>query len=325
MVKIIGKALPHLPWQEKPVGSTETIWRYQQNPIIGRHAIPTSHTISNSAAVPFKDGFAGVFRCDNRTGYSELHAGFSEDGIHWKIAPEKIRFVFANPQTEDSDTQYDPRVCEIDGRYYVTWCNDYHGPTIGVAVTDDFHTFTQLENALLPSNRNGVFFPRKINGNYMMLSRPSDWGHTPFGDIFLSQSPDLEYWGRHRHVMGRTAGWQSTKIGPGPVPIETTAGWLMLYHGVVTTCNGFVYSFGAALLDLDQPWKVIVRTKAYLFTPETDYETSGLVPNVVFPCAALADSATGRLAIYYGCADTRVGLCFGEVNEVIAYLEHHRL
>jgi len=232
-----------------------------------------------------------------------------------------IQFECSNPQIEKAGWQYDPRVCEIDERYYVTWCNDFHGPTIGVAVTDDFQTFTQLENAFLPSNRNGVLFPRKINGKYMMLSRPSDWGHTPFGDIFLSQSTDLEYWGRHRYVMGRYAGWQCTKIGPGPVPIETSEGWLMFYHGVVTTCNGYVYSFGAALLDLDQPWQVIARTNPYLFTPEADYETTGFVPNVVFPCAALTDALTGRIAIYYGCADTRVGLCFAKVDEVVDFIK----
>ena len=75
----------------------------------------------------------------------------------------------------------------MEGKYYITWCNGYHGPTIGVAWTEDFKTFHQLENAFLPFNRNGVLFPRKIGGLYMMMSRPSDNGHTPFGDIYVSQ------------------------------------------------------------------------------------------------------------------------------------------
>lgn len=83
--------------------------------------------------------------------------------------------------------RYDPRVCKIDDKYYVTWCNGYHGPTIGVAYTYDFKKFVQLENAFLPFNRNGVLFPRKINGYYMMMSRPSDNGHTPFGDILSAR------------------------------------------------------------------------------------------------------------------------------------------
>ena len=106
-----------------------------------------------------------------------------------------------------------------------------------------------------------------------MLSRPSDTGHTAFGDIFYSQSPDLEYWGHHRFVMGTFGGdasaWQATKIGPGPVPIETDEGWLLIYHGVLQTCNGFVYRMGCALLDLEQPWKVLYRSKYYILGPSS--------------------------------------------------------
>ena len=155
-----------------------------------------------------------------------------------------------------------------------------------------------------------------------MLSRPSDTGQTAFGDIYISQSPDMTYWGKHRHVMSPIKeGWQSTKVGAGPIPIETSEGWLMFYHGVLTSCNGFVYSFGAALLDLDEPWKVIARSNDYLLSPQTYYECVGDVPNVAFPCAALSDAATGRIAIYYGCADTVTGLCFCKVNEVIEFLK----
>ena len=203
----------------------------------------------------------------------------------------------------------------------MTWCNGYHGPTIGVGYTLDFETFYQMENAFLPFNRNGVLFPRRINGKYAMLSRPSDNGHTPFGDIYYSESPDMVHWGRHRYVMGTRGGWQSTKIGAGPTPIETSEGWLLIYHGVLTSCNGFVYSFGAALLDLDQPWKVIARGEPYLLAPQAPYERTGDVPNVAFPCATLVDGATGRLAIYYGGADTVVCLAFAYVDDVVEFVK----
>ena len=218
--------------------------------------------------------------------------------------------------------RYDPRVCWLEDRYYVTWCNGYHGPTIGVGYTHDFKTFYQIENAFLPYNRNGVLFPRKINGKYAMVSRPSDTGHTPFGDIFYSESPDRVYWGKHRFVMAPKGWtWQSTKVGAGPTPIETQEGWLLFYRGVLTSCNGFVYSFGAALLDLDQPWKVIYRSASYLLSPQTLYECVGDVPNVAFPCAALTDTATGRIAVYYGCADTVTGLAFGHVDDILDFLK----
>ena len=93
----------------------------------------------------------------------------------------------------------------------------------------------------------------------------------------------------------------------------------MLYHGVTKTCAGMVYSIGAALLDLNDPSKVIARTSDYLLTPEEDYETMGFVPNVCFPCATLVDK-NGRIAIYYGAADTYVALAFTTVDKLLKVL-----
>lgn len=329
MIKITGEELPNIPWQEKPEGCHDVVWRYSGNPIIERDAIPSSNSIFNSAVVPFEGKFAGVFRCDSRSRSMDIFAGFSENGIHWDIEETPIIFEGADEEILKREYRYDPRVCFIEDRYYITWCNGYHGPTIGVGCTFDFKHFFQLENAFLPYNRNGVLFPRKINGMYGMLSRPSDTGHTPFGDIFYSQSPDLEFWGRHRHVMstikGDVSAWQSMKIGAGPVPIETSEGWLLFYHGVLNSCNGYVYSFGAALLDLEKPWIVKYRTKPYLLSPQKLYECVGDVPNVTFPCAALADAKTGRIAIYYGCADTVTGLAFAKADELISYIKENSL
>ncbi|MBI5919749.1 MAG: glycoside hydrolase family 130 protein [Nitrosomonadales bacterium] len=320
-ISVIGNPLANLPWEDKPQGSPEVVWRYSQNPIIPRNPFHGANSTFNSAAVPFNGKFAGVFRCDSTAREMQVHVGFSDDGINWTINPERIKFINNDPEVTRWEYGYDPRVVWIEDRYYVTWCNGYHGPTIGVAWTLDFKEFHQLENAFLIFNRNGVLFPRKINGKYMMLSRPSDNGHTPFGDIFVSQSPDMIHWGCHRHVMGRSDGWQSTKIGAGPIPIETNEGWLMFYHGVLTSCNGYVYSFGAALLDLEEPWKVIHRSKNFLIAPWEQYECVGDVPNVTFPCAALTDAPSGRITIYYGCADTVTGLCFTTAQAVIDHLK----
>ncbi|MBN1657719.1 MAG: glycoside hydrolase family 130 protein [Anaerolineae bacterium] len=320
-----GQGLPHIPWEERPAGSSAVIWRYSQNPIITRDAVPGTNSIFNSAVVPFAGGFAGVFRCDSTSRQMQIHAGTSPDGLDWAIQPERIHFRCDDGEVSRFEYAYDPRVCWIEDRYYVTWCNGYHGPTIGVGHTYDFQTFYQIENAFLPYNRNGVLFPRRIGNKYAMLSRPSDTGHTQFGDIFYSESPDMIHWGHHRHVMAPVGGWQATKVGAGPTPIETTAGWLMIYHGVLTSCNGFVYSFGAALLDLDQPWKVIHRTRPYLLNPREYYECVGDVPNVAFPCAALHDEPTGRLAIYYGGADTVTCLAFGYLDEIVAFTQENSL
>ena len=307
----MGPALPDMPWEERPAGSKEVMWRYSANPIIGRDALSTSNSVFNSAVVPFKKGkynYAGVFRCDDTNRRMRIHAGFSVDGIDWDIREEDFNLVGGDAEISEWAYGYDPRVAQIGDKYYVTWCNGYHGPTIGVAWTEDFETFHQLENAFIPFNHNG---------------------HTAFGDIFYSESPDMEFWGRHRHVMSPAAfevsAWQCMKIGAGPVPIETSEGWLLFYHGVLRSCNGYVYAFGSALLDLDEPWKVTARSGPYLISPRETYECTGDVPNVTFPCAALHDPATGRVAVYYGCADTVTGLAFGYIPEIIEFTKKHSI
>lgn len=321
---IVGAALPNIPWEDRPAGCSDVVWRYSQNPVLPREIIPCSNSVFNSAVVPFGDGFAGVFRIDDRSRKMRIHSGCSHDGLSFQIDHDPISWRCDDPEIGHFIEAYDPRVCYLEGKYYITWCNNYHGYTIGLGVTTDFKTFQQMENITLPFNRNGVLFPRKIDGKYAIYTRPSDNGHTPFGDIFYSTSPDLIHWGCHRHVMSPKAhSWQSTKVGAGPVPIETTAGWLLIYHGVLTSCNGFVYSIGAALLDLDQPWKVIDRTKPYLLSPQAQYECVGDVPNVVFPTAALTDAHTGRIAVYYGCADTVTGIAFCQVDELLEFMKNN--
>ncbi len=314
MARILNSTVKNIPWQDKPVNCTDPVWRYTENPIIDRSFVKEANSIFNSAVVPYKDGFAGVFRMDHITREQYLVTGFSDDGIHWKLNDEKIFHG------------YDPRLCEIDGKYYLSWVvHTERGTSIGIAVTEDFETWDRKENAVLPVSRNGVLFPRKVNGEYMLFSRPCDKGHTPYGDIFLSHSPDLTYWGKHRFVIKPEMVWESTKVGAGPTPIETDEGWLCFYHGVLTSCNGFTYSMGAMIVDKDEPWKVLHRADCYLLSPREIYEFVGDVPNVCFPCAALADSETGRIAIYYGGADTVVGLAFTTVDETINFIKEHDL
>jgi beta-1,4-mannooligosaccharide/beta-1,4-mannosyl-N-acetylglucosamine phosphorylase len=314
-----------IPWEDRPTAVDTVLWRSSRNPIIPRDLIPRANSIFNSAVVPFRDGFAGVFRVDDTRRVMNIHAGRSADGIDWEIDHEPIAFEPTDERVAEIQENflfaYDPRVTWLEDRYYVTWCNGYHGPTIGVGYTHDFETFHQLDNAYLPFNRNGVLFPRRIGGSYAMLSRPSDSGHTPFGDVYYSESPDLVHWGRHRHVLAPVPlTWQSTKVGAGPTPIETSAGWLVLYHGVLTSCNGFVYSMGAALLDLDEPWKVLARGADFMLAPHALYEQVGDVPNVVFPCAALVEHGADRVSVYYCGADTVVCLAHGHLSEILDFV-----
>ncbi|MBO6298667.1 MAG: glycoside hydrolase family 130 protein [Lachnospiraceae bacterium] len=318
-------AVPNMPWQDAPQKKSDIpMWRYSENPIINRNPLKNVARIFNSAVVPYHGAFVGVFRGEQKDGIPFIYFGRSNDGIHWDFDEERISFIDDEGNEFMPKYAYDPRLVEIDGTYYAIWCQDAYGAAIGMAKTKDFKTWTKMENPFLPFNRNAVLFPRKVGGKYMLLSRPSDSGHTPFGDIYLSESPDLEYWGHHRHVMGRSEKWwESVKIGAGAAPIETTEGWLLFYHGVTGTCNGFVYSIGAAILDIDRPSIVKYRCSTFLLTPEEWYEERGFVPNVCFPCAAIHDSETGRIAVYYGCADSYVSLAFTTLDQIVDYIKEH--
>ena len=328
--KMISPKVPNVPWQERPAElNGAPVWRYKENPIIGRNPVKGVARIFNSAVMPYGDEFIGVFRGEQTNGIPYIYLGRSKDAIHWNFEENKINFMDENGESFMPVYAYDPRLVKVEDTYYIIWCQDFYGAAIGMAKTTDFKTFTRIENPFLPFNRNAVLFPRKISGKFAMLSRPSDNGHTAFGDIFYSESPDMEFWGRHRHVMSPAAfevsAWQCMKIGAGPVPIETSEGWLLFYHGVLRSCNGYVYAFGSALLDLDEPWKVTARSGPYLISPRETYECTGDVPNVTFPCAALHDSATGRVAVYYGCADTVTGLAFGYIPEIIDFTRKNNI
>jgi beta-1,4-mannooligosaccharide/beta-1,4-mannosyl-N-acetylglucosamine phosphorylase len=320
---IIGNALPNLPWEDRPAGDTSIVWRYSKNPLIGWNPTPSTARIYNSAVLPLDGKFVGVFRADHKNGRANIHFGRSKDGLKFEIEDAVINWVDDKGNPDPISYGYDPRFVKIEDTYYVVWCDDMRGASIGMGMTKDFKTWTRLPNPLMPFNRNGVLFPRKINGKYYLLSRPSDSAHTPFGDIYMSESPDMIHWGKHRWVMGKggKGWWQGTKIGSGPIPIETTEGWLLFYHGVSGTCNGFVYSFGACILDINEPWKVKYRAGDYLLTPEKEYETAGFVPNVTFPCANIYDAPTGRIAIYYGAADTYTALAFCQIDELISFIK----
>ncbi len=305
--------------------ANETVFhRYPNNPVVTPRAVPRANSIHNSAIVRYGDGYAGVFRVDETDFRFVMHTGKSADGIAWEIDPEPLRMTPEHPGISPHRSTYDPRLTRLGDTFHLTWCHaSPNGPCIGHATTKDFRAFTQHEDIMPPANRNCVVFPRRINGKYAVYHRPSDRGHTPFGDIFYSTSPDMVHWGTHRFVFGPAGGWQSTKVGPGPAPIETEHGWLLIYHGVWTSCNGYLYYAGGALLDLDEPWKVIARTRDYLLGPTETYERVGDVPNVIFPSAAVVNGETLRL--YYGCADTCVGMAEAEIPDLITFIREHRM
>ncbi len=322
--QIYGEELKNMPYESHPQGCDSPIWRYSKNPIIKVNPFKGASRVFNSAVMAYQGEFIGVFRADTNTGIPYLFLGRSKDGINFTFDEKPIVFHDKDGNPLKMEYGYDPRLTEIDDTYYIIFCTSNHGPTLGIGKTKDFKYFELVDNPFLPFNRNGVLFPRKINGQYYMLSRPSDLGHTPFGDIFVSSSPDMRFWGEHKLVLKRAwSWWTSLKIGGGPAPIELDDGWLIFIHGVTNTCNGYVYSIGAIIVDKDDVSKVKYRCDDYLLTPTENYEISGFVPNVVFPTSVLVDGASGRIAMYYGAADSYTCLAFGYIDELVDYIKKH--
>ena len=185
-------------------------------------------------------------------------------------------------------------------------------------------TYADAKKMLEASERTGkkltIGYQQRWRGDSLYLKEACDNGE--LGDIYYATSPDLVHWGRHRFVFGPRGGWQSTKVGAGPAPIETDEGWLLIYHGVRTSCSGYVYSVGAAILDLEKPWHVRYRTRSYLLAPTEPYERVGDVPSVVFPCAAIIDE-NKRVTLYYGAADTVLAVAYANLDDIIAFTKEN--
>ena len=327
MAKILNETIvKNLPWEDRPKGSFLPVWRYSKNPVINRNVNRTIERTFNSGFVPFGDDFVGVFRGDTYTGIYKLFVGRSKDGLHFDIDEEPIHFVDKNGNPiPDTRYSYDPRVVKLEDYYYVIFADQAFEVTVGIARTKDFKTFEKLEYPFIPNNRNGALFPRKINGKYYLLSRPSDNAASMFGNIFISESTDLEFWGHHRLITTQGwANWNGVKCGGGPIPIETDEGWLVITHGVLYNVNNVVYSMGAIVLDRDDPSKVIHKCENFLMTPQELYEVVGHTPNVVFPTNVLVGE-NGKMAIYYGAADCCTCLAFTTIDILMDYIKEHDL
>jgi beta-1,4-mannooligosaccharide/beta-1,4-mannosyl-N-acetylglucosamine phosphorylase len=241
--------------------------------------------------------------------------GFGQDMGETRIARSKDGVNF----TMSEENFIDNRTTKIDDVYYIVtpvMMNEFDAPIGLLGKTVDFKTYEKIAVITQPRNRGASLFPEKINGKYCKLDRPNGVPGYP-GEIWLSDSPDLIHWGNFRPVMkGNYRFWNTRKIGPTP-PIKTEKGWLEIIHGVRIQTGGDSYYVGAVLLDLENPEKVIGKTGSYLLAPEMDYETRGVDDNVVFPCGAIADYEKDELRLYYGAADTAIGLASGSLSEIV--------
>ena len=311
------------------------ISRYPGNPVLTSADVPfPSDLVFNAGVIPWQGGYAMVFRNDygylGRASFSGTNLGLalSPDGLHWQVEEQPVFSV----QDDEIRRVYDPRLTVIDGEVYMTFAVDTrHGLRGGIAHSDDLHHF-EIISMSVPDNRNMVLFPQKYQGMYMRLERPMpvySRGHKDRFAMWWSESPDLVHWGNSRLVAGvEDFPFANDKIGPGAPPVYTEKGWLAITHTVDIDPergkNGWEdrwtkrYCTAAVLLDRDEPWKMIGRTKVPLLAPETEYEArDGFRWNVVFPTAAVP-APDGKLRIYYGAADTVIALAEAKTDDIIA-------
>ncbi|MCL2050697.1 MAG: glycoside hydrolase family 130 protein [Lachnospiraceae bacterium] len=294
--------------------------RYAKNPILTPDDMPfPCYTVMNSGATMFNGKVVLMLRVEDRARKTGFAMAESEDGIHFTVSPQPINYPLSITEERIGEAhRFDMRITNFDGTYYIfhaSWMGTY-GCGLALCTTKDFINFEPLFHISEPSNRNGVLFPEKINGLYCRLDRPQNISDS--GTLWVSYSPDLEFWGRSIPLNLPEAAWIRNKSGAGTVPIKTKHGWLEIYHATASTCSSENYYLGAMLLDLDDPSKVIAAPKEFILAAEKDYECVGQTPNVVFTGGAV-EMPDGTLNIYYGGADTRLCLAQTTVAELVAF------
>jgi beta-1,4-mannooligosaccharide/beta-1,4-mannosyl-N-acetylglucosamine phosphorylase len=300
--------------------------RHPANPIIAPKDFPGADAVFNCGQTMYKGKTILLVAVALRNKpIPQMHIAESEDGVHFNIRKEPFIQKSSNPEIASYDNwPIDPRVTYFkeDDTYYIIRPGNSDCGCVGIlGKTKDWETYEDIEIIALPNNRVPCLFPEKVNGSYVRLDRPYTLVDDPHnnpqaGYIWISYSPDLIHWGRHRVLLKPWAHWNGVKIGPTP-PIKTSEGWLVIIHGVGNSCSGQRYHIGAVLLDLTDPAKITGKMEGYLLKADTDYEYMGRVPNVVFPCGVIADYDQDRLRVYYGAADTCIGLATGSISEII--------
>lgn len=249
------------------------------------------------------------------TSISHLRIARSKDGLNFTIEDKPA--LYPSNRYEEFGIE-DPRITWIkdDQCYYFNYsaCASL-GVTTSLARTGDWKTFERLGVIFTPDNKDVCIFPRKINGKYYALNRPASAEYRR-REIWISESLDLISWGNHKQLMEvNTNDWDGGRIGCSAVPFETDAGWVEIYHAADATDR---YCLGVALLDKDDPAKVIAKGIRPLMQPETDYEKYGFYGNVIFNCGVLVENEIIR--IYYGAADTCMAYAEVAVKEVLDFL-----
>lgn len=303
----------------------ELFHRHPANPIIRPRDLPyPCDCVLNPAAHVVDGEVLLLLRVIDQLGSSHITVARSQDGVgNWRIestpllAPTDLDLPFEAYGCED------PRLTYLAdrGEYVITYVGySPLGAGVCIATTKDFRSVDRWGLVVAPNNKDASILPRKVAGMYWMVNRPTLGA---LEHVWVSESEDLVHWGRPRCIIEERGGpwWDGDKVGGGPPPIETPDGWLLIFHGVKSTSHGPVYRVGLALLDLNDPGKVIARVPHWVFGPKEPYESAGFIPGVVFPTGTVQKGED--LWLYYGAADTRVALATAPMADLLQALREH--
>jgi beta-1,4-mannooligosaccharide/beta-1,4-mannosyl-N-acetylglucosamine phosphorylase len=312
--------------------------RHSVNPILTRNDIPPIPPVLSDVTSVFnpgaiKDGsiYRLMLRVQSRSRETFLVMAESPDGVHFTVENRIVHFRGIEKVQEKIYHCYDARISAIDGRFYIMFAMDMDGGCqLGLGVTDNFHEFDFMGITSSEDIRNGVLFPEKINGSYFRMDRPNTARHsggpTSGSTIWLSRSEDLLHWEPVAPLIGGRFHYWDEFIGSGPPPVKTRKGWLHVYHGVAGHFGSSnIYQGGVMLLDLNDPSRVIGRSRCNILEPREIWELAGQVPNVTFPSGMIVESfdsngfalESSEVKIYYGAADSCVGLYITTLAELL--------
>lgn len=306
----------------------ELFHRHELNPILSAANWPYPvNSVFNPGATRLADGATLLLcRVEDRRGHSHFTVARSDNGIdHWRIETEPT--LAADPKNfpEEIWGIEDPRITYVPElkKYVVVYTAfSRDGPGVALALTEDFKTFERYGVIMAPEDKDAALLPFRIDGQWALIHRPVS---APRAHMWMSFSPDLRHWGNHKLMMEARRGswWDANKIGLSPPPIETAQGWLVIYHGVRQTAAGSIYRLGLALFDLGAPERCLRRSNEWMFGPQELFEQRGDVDNVVFPCGYTIGADGDTVHLYYGAADTSIGMATGSVRGMLDWLEHN--
>ncbi len=286
--------------------------RYEGNPILTLADLPfRASDVHNAGAVRHAGQYILLVTVESLQGSCSIYTARSDDGRHFCVEEDPIlapslEGPFAPYETEGVR---DARITLFDGVYYVFYlAHSQYGFRLALARTEDFETIDRVALVSEPDTKSAGLFPRRIAGRYARLERPNEGGN-----IWISYSDDLTYWGDWDCVLTPRAGyWDCDRIGVAVPPIWTHCGWMVFYYGVKNTPSGPIFRLGVAFLDHEDPTRVVGRSNIPLLAPTEHYERIGDVSNLVFSCGALMDHEERKVEIYYGASDSCI--CLGTVG-----------